>query len=1049
VTDPRSQLLTFPLNLGVDNVSHPEAVQPVGQRPRLIRSMNTRLSKLPGCVSKAPGSTSLATFTATTMGGVIPAGLADSTLLPENAAEPAQRRVVGSAVGTAANYTDATVPQNVHYPAQVSRAGMLTGSNATRYSPSCAYQSSTGWTYFVTIRRSEQLTGVFLNVVGDDGQEILSSTLLQRFTTYFDSERNFAAVSVHGSSVVFWYAEGNTTQLMACSLTVNASTLTVTLGTPVVVHTVVGTVIQGPDHIQLSYDDLDTANVYVAIDSGVGVNRFDVLRVTVATLAVAATFTSAVIAPSRIAICYRSGIGLLVAANAVAGQIHEYELNATTLVQSWTVAGALDSGIPSCGWETYNGTQRRVFASSRVEATFDGTLVEWRNSLGALDMEGVIKHQTMVGQTVTMRSPHSASELYCLFTTQVCYRPDLPIDSYDVDSDYFVPDPSIEVFRMSPSSLDGTFYLTPHCMARLGTDLVIRYPGSLNPLDESGVNPNTQFVSAPSNCIPVGTGRALIGYLQENVIEGDVAMGYAVRFAELDFNALQPRFAHTSDGATIVAGACPVVWDGSSITEYSPLRQPSVTGTTAGGTGPAFPAGSYLAAALITWVDAQGQVHRSAPSNIITLTDAAPFSPTVTVTLPATYRNELSQPGVQVVLYVSEVDSTTLYANPSWLPLAETTSFDTVSITISNIELPVADAFHPAIYTDGGPTQQLAAYCPNACLDVAIIADRPWMLDAERPSRWWYGKPKVAGVFAEMSPDQYLETPSNAGRGVALSEWQGNPLFLTSKGVWTCAGEGPDALLQPPFFSAAVQVSDVACSQRLSVVRSPVGVLFVSNNRFVRFNGQLIEYPEVNATLYGDVVGTAVFRDQQEVVFFTEQAYAYVYNWKADAFTVWEPAALGLSSLTGAAQRSDGKVLLVNGGAVWLLDPETVSATAQISIYTGHVQLGDKQDNNMLQNFILHAQRGGPHALAIFMGRDYDVPTELKGRTVAQIVDSENSSFVYDVAGEPGEQCARAVQFGFEEFDATSEGFQPLTCTLEVIKKPGWLRRSLPESSRV
>jgi hypothetical protein len=57
--DPKTALATFSLALGMDNVSAEESVQPAGQRPRLVRSRNVRLTKVPGMVSKAPGCTQI------------------------------------------------------------------------------------------------------------------------------------------------------------------------------------------------------------------------------------------------------------------------------------------------------------------------------------------------------------------------------------------------------------------------------------------------------------------------------------------------------------------------------------------------------------------------------------------------------------------------------------------------------------------------------------------------------------------------------------------------------------------------------------------------------------------------------------------------------------------------------------------------------------------------------------------------------------------------------------------------------------------------------
>lgn len=1038
--DPRQQLVTFPLNLGMDNVSFDESVQPAGARPRLVMSRNTRLTKVPGCVSKAPGVLTLSTLNGTP-GGAIPAGREDSTLVPSRAAASTVR-VAGGAVGMPTSLSSPTSPQNGYYPAQVTRAGVVPGSNNVFWNASCAYESSAGWTYFITLKRLSLFTGVYLSVLADDGRVIVSSTLLLSLVgglspTGVPDDGHYAGITAHGSTLVLWYAASGAASLLARTVAVNTSTLAVTLGTPATIYSPVGG-IAGPQATQIANDPIDSANAYVAIQDSVTATSVAVLRVDIPGLTVAASATYAAGSFEWVGIAYKSGVGLLFATSAPGSQVNLRELNTTTLAATWTQLAILDDGVPSLGFQTYAGTTYRVISVSRIEATQVGTLVALLTSAGTVyASDGSINQQTMVGHVTTLR--HADGTFDALIPAQVCYQPNSPLASYDPASDFFVGDPSVEVYRALPTLAPGSVAtIAMFCVARIGVDLAIRYPGSLT-------SPSSMFLASSSSCIDVGSSQMLLTYVQENLLDGDVGDGYSIRYAALSLAATQPRVTYTADGAAIVAGALPAVWDGAELTEYSPLRQPKVTAvSTGGGSGAPLPAGSYLLAVVLSWRDASGLVHRSAPSNTVTLDNGvSPVDAIVKVYLPESYRNLLTQSGFQVVVYVSEVDGVTPYATQKWQVIAPLVAYDTRSYTFIDVIAGEPSAFRPPIYTDGSATQELAAFCPNACIDATVISDRLWLLDAELP-RWWFSKSKASGVFLEMSPDLKVDLPSNAGIGVATSEMNGSPLFLTSRGIWTVGGEGPDALNQPPDFSSPVQVSDVACTQRLSVVKTPVGVMFVSNSRFVRFSGQIAEYPDVDASLYGAIVGTALFRKQQECVFFTANGYAWVFNWLADAWTLWDTTVTGLDSITGCAQRSDGKVLLVGSasgvGTLNLLNPDSVSGTSQIVLETGWITLGGPQDNNTISDLVLHAKRAAAHGLSITMAVDYlGTPTVVRSWTAAEVlscVTDATTGLRYDLYPQLPTQTARAVKLTITETGSSDEAFVGLNMTV-VFKKHG------------
>ena len=1037
--DPKAQLVTMPLAVGMDNVSLDEVVQLAGERPRLVESRNTRLSKVPGLVSKAPGATRLANgLTMANCGGLVPVSKGESTLLSLlgdqfDFTEPQgnNKRVVGSALRTL--LPEAGIPNSQrdgYYPAQVKSAGVVS-SAPTNFNAACCYVASSGLTYFLHNRAS--LNGaLMLTVIGDDGRTVMPSQEIAVYLTGPATTATWFGLSAHGTTVLVWYVSAGV--IYARTLSVSAS-FTITLGTATAIYT--------PNSlnwltISIDYEAADTANAYLVCRNSGTANSIEVLRVTVATLAIAQQVTIAVGgAWDQVSIAYLSGAGVLVGVSRTSGSMNQYELNSTTLATTWSIPGTLYQGITSCGFHKKDtGPAYRVFAVSRTTGATPGTNsthMVTRNSAGVFFEQAYIKSQRQIAQMVSAKVGDR------IVPVLTCVNQWGNTGSYDPTSVNFVSETAVEMY--TPGAGIGWA-----CVARLGTDLVARYPGS---------NVSGDYLTTAARSAIASGSKILVTYLAENVEEGITAFGYSPRYAWLDLGNLQPRYALTDAGASIVAGAFPASWDGSQVTEHSPLRAPVISATPAGGAGPAWTNGTYLLAVVVLWRDAFGTIRRSAPSNVVSATTVG------SVPLITAYLSESMQgtghpttahphPMIQLLVYASEPNGLVLYAQPTNGVVDRCSAVEN-AWRFSTAQ-PVVDAFHPAIYTDGSATQELPAFCPNACIDVAVVADRAWLIDAERRGCAPYSKPKRRGIAFEFNPDQFVNFPANAGDLMAVVGYNDVPVFLSRSGIWVVSGPGPDALLQPPLFAEPAQVSDVACTQTASVLRTPVGVLFVSDNRFALYNGVVEVLNDIDPGLYGTVVGTAVFRKQHEVVFFMSQGYCWVYNWQAGALTLWDQTVTGVSSITGVAQvPNTGKVLYFGGGELWLMDPDTVSATAQISLRTGWLSLGGAQDWNTLANLLLHAKRAGAHALQIDIAVDYrDDVVSSKTYSAAEVLTmiEDAVGLRYDAFPEPPDQNARAVRVTLTESGATGEAFQPIHLTLEVLKQSGKSLRSISDAAR-
>ncbi len=1043
MADPKAQLMTFPLACGMDNVSLDEVVQPVGQGARVRLSRNTRLSKVPGMISKAPGATLLTSGLGSYCAGVVPIDGRESTAVFLGG-KNISKRVPGSAIGEIVALTGNHYQQDGYVPASVESAGFLPGGTSN-FNVACAYQASTGYTYYAWIDgRQNNIAYIIVCILARDGRVLCQDQQFVASTTSSpNSTSNFVGLSAIGPRVHVWHGESGTNRIYTKEIDLTAD-LKIQWGSTVLIYTSVS--VPTFTSVALAYDADDNTTVYLACRHASTATSVQVLRIDVSGSfpSVAAQQTHAVgSAWDYIGLGYLAGDCVTLAVSRTSGSCNFYELNRTTLAQVWVATSRLYQGPVSCGFYYYRGyfnptgAATRVFANSRLPTTVPtyqyGTWVEAFTTTGVVFSPGGgwLANQFLCGQCVTQKI--SAEEYYTLVPTVNLVG---STGSYDPTSLNFVSEPALEVYRSAD-------YYMLSCVARIGTDRIVRYPGS---------NVASHWTSGGANSCLMAGSKMLITYLSENTEEGLSVDGYRGRYAWIDFGAQQPQFAYAPGGAAMIAGALPACWDGREVTEQSPLRAPILT-VTGGGLAPAWSGTgvTYLFAAVLTWRDSTGRIHRSAPSNIVPLTGTG-LTPVVQVHAPKLYRRtDPSGAGggshefATIALYISQSNGLTLYAQNN--PITGYYFWNT-------IPQPALNAFTPALYTDGSATQELANYCPNATKACAIVSDRAWLVDGEWTDRAYYSKPIVSGYAPEFNPDQVVNFPASAGKLANVEDWNGSPLFLSNTGLFTVIGEGPDALLRDPQFAAPSQLSDIPCTQGASVVKTPGGIVFVSGNRFVIFENGPRVITDIDALAYGSIVFTALFRNQQEVCFFTSTGHVYVYNWQTDGWSYWDQTVTGVTSIVAGAQVPTTGVVLYYGdsGELWKLDPETVSTTAQVSITTGWISFGGPQDANNFQNLLLHAKRAGAHGLQIQICTDYDGATvNTKTWSAAEIANSVTDSSVslrYDVYPAPKTSEARVIQLTFTETGATGEAFQPIHCTAEVLKQPGMRKGATRQSAR-
>lgn len=617
----------------------------------------------------------------------------------------------------------------------------------------------------------------------------------------------------------------------------------------------------------------------------------------------------------------------------------------------------------------------------------------------------------------------TSQESYPLLFLSRSYGPaSLPTDPNYVD------DPSVEVYMVG-----HTYAASP--IARYGTVRGIQLPAAQSP---------TVMYSKAVTTLGLGSGKFYATYNKAQL--GTTGGG---RYVVIDMTPRQSAVAHDRDGAVMVAAALPVQWDGVDVVEIGgPLHKPRAYGTAGGGGGPVLTSGTYRFQVVYQWTDAAGLLHRSAPSNLVSLAlNGTTDRPYIAAPLPDSMRDGINQSAVEAILYASGPGGTTLHAQLS-----------APSITISYLfvwnNIPQPDTSKAQLYSNGASGEEIVPQAPAPMWDIAVVGSRALAIDAEVRSRLMYSKLRVAGVGFEWAPALEIIFPEDAGKLMAVRGLNGVPVIFAERGVYTVSGDGPNNNAQVGSFSPPVKVGEHGCTNRCSVVVTPVGIVYQTKSRFALFTGngtKLLEQvaPDSNTTC------GVLLKNQDEAAFFNSgTAKVYVYNYKLDRWTVWDSQTHAYPVQLATNVPSDADICLLYSktpAVVYRLDGSQTSTTAtNMAWTTDWIQpAGDAHDHISLREVVFNGKIAGAHGLTIEVYTDYSsTPTTSKTYSAAEITALADANGRYTLSVDPVVKDTRAVKLRVYDSATATAGVRPISLTLLWALNSGRYDRGLKPNAR-
>lgn len=391
----------------------------------------------------------------------------------------------------------------------------------------------------------------------------------------------------------------------------------------------------------------------------------------------------------------------------------------------------------------------------------------------------------------------------------------------------------------------------------------------------------------------------------------------------------------------------------------------------------------YYYYATYEWTDAQGNIHRSAPSVplAVDLSGAGTSTNKVTLNIPylrLTYK--LSPNPARIVVY--------RWSTAQQIPYQVTsiTSPQTNSVTSDSLAYvdTLADSSilgNLILYTNGGVVENIAA---PACSTAILSKSRLFVVYAEDLNLLGYSKQVIENTPVEMSDlfTLYVAPTTGVQGGTGPTRCMGamddKTIAFKADAIYYFTGSGPDNTGANNDFSDPVFItSTVGCSNQQSIVLIPQGLMFQSDKGIwllgrdlsTSYIGDAVEVYNSNTVLSAvSVPGT------NQVRFTLDNGISLMYDY---FYNQWDTPSISAVSSTiyqslQTSLNSSGQVFQETPGLY--LD---VANPVLMSFTTAWVQLAGIQGYQRAYFFYLLGEFITPHKLSIQIAYDYnDFPSQ-------------------------------------------------------------------------
>ena len=535
------------------------------------------------------------------------------------------------------------------------------------------------------------------------------------------------------------------------------------------------------------------------------------------------------------------------------------------------------------------------------------------------------------------------------------------------------------------------------------------------------------------------------------------------REATIDFEGSNTYSSANLNRNLGISGGILNSYDGQSVVEQGFHLFPegdSVTATSA--SGGYMSDGTRQYCSLYKWVDAAGNIHRSAPSIAYSNTLSGGGSTQKnTVTIPTLRLTRKTTPRVDVTIevYRTEAAGTIFYnvgsvASPTDNdPTADSVTFDDTLADSSIIS-------NEILYTTGGVLDNIAA---PSCDILITHQNRLFIAGLQNKNEIRYTKIVRNGEAPAFNEALSISVDPKGGAITGLASMDSNLIIFKRDNIYRVSGDGPsDTGTGATFTEPELVSTDVGCISTNSIVSGPEGLYFKSAKGIYLLSRSLqVSYVGSGVEDFNNntIVSAELLDDVNEVRFYTSSEYTLVYNYyfgQWSVFTgqssadsvVWNNQLVWVSSSSGVF-KEDSSTYLDGGAGV------------SMKIATGWVRVGHLQGFQRAYRVALLGEYLSRHTLRISTYNDYSTTQVQQTEFATQDIISTDSGYygdgvygaessygsndngVYQFSVHLKKQKCQAVRFVIEDvFDnsldnGTGAAFSLSGLTIEVGVKRG------------
>lgn len=489
---------------------------------------------------------------------------------------------------------------------------------------------------------------------------------------------------------------------------------------------------------------------------------------------------------------------------------------------------------------------------------------------------------------------------------------------------------------------------------------------------------NTQVVALPVKLQVVGVSGPLV-FATEGLrsytltVCGSSAFGaYGWRYVE-------------AQSAAHFAGGVQLAYDGLRNVDLGFTHPPEGFTVTTAATGGSMGAGVYSYALVYAFTDAQGRIHRSAPSVPVATGTLTGSTNKATLTIPPLtaswkMRENVYGPDAKVEVYRTLASGATTSSLDGFYRVATIDAPASSGTTYVDTAADSTIEDEPQVYTAGGV---LEAVLPPSHTVIAQAKNRVWTNSAEDPDVVWYSRELVPGEAPAFNESLTLAVPGG-GPVTGIAALDSRVVVFKADRVFVVYGDGPnDQGVGGAFTVERPQLVTLGCADARSIAPTSDGIVFLSPQGLQMLTRSLeAQYVGVAVadwvTQYGAAVTSTVnLTSKSEVRLSMASGGAFlVWNTLYDGWTRWlvtdangNPVVVQSSVLSRGVYYSLGEDGTTYQETTGYLDSGN---WVTLQMDTPWVRLGSLQGYQRVRRALVLTERQTPYALSLTTHVGYD-----------------------------------------------------------------------------